>query len=413
VNDAGQATAVTVVHASTPYAARPVEVVERKGNGHPDTLADALGEHLSLEYSRFTLREYGAILHHQFDKVGIMGGAAEVAFGGGSLTRPIRVLLNGRASGSFAGTPIPVEELLVEWCREFFARRFPMLDTLVDLRILYEVSSGPSPGVVVGGNGRRSRWFHPESFEDLPELVIRRGNDTSLGCAFAPYSPLEALVLRVERHLNSVEFKERHNWIGSDIKIMAVRTGDAVRLTLAVPQLCEFVRSLDDYRTNMSVVYEEVLGASRTVEGFELDISLNTRDDYSGPELYLTVTGSSIETGDEGFVGRGNRFGGVIAPFRPFTMEGISGKNPVYHAGKMYCVAAAEIAERLTTETDAPADVLIVGQTGRALETPWLVGVVTENKELEESVVREVVKEELDHFPLFTERLLRSQYRLH
>ncbi|HXQ67877.1 MAG TPA: methionine adenosyltransferase, partial [Alphaproteobacteria bacterium] len=46
-----------------------VEVVERKGLGHPDTLCDMLAEALSLSLSRFYRERFGLILHHNVDKV--------------------------------------------------------------------------------------------------------------------------------------------------------------------------------------------------------------------------------------------------------------------------------------------------------------------------------------------------------
>lgn len=33
------------------------DIVERKGKGHPDTLADSLAEFLSNEYSKYTLNK--------------------------------------------------------------------------------------------------------------------------------------------------------------------------------------------------------------------------------------------------------------------------------------------------------------------------------------------------------------------
>jgi S-adenosylmethionine synthetase len=68
------------------------------------------------------------------------------------------------------------------------------------------------------------------------------------------------------------------------------------------------------------------------------------RDIPDRDELYLTYTGSSIESGDEGVVGRGNRVTGLITPLRPMNIEGASGKNPVYHVGKLYNLAAQRIA---------------------------------------------------------------------
>ena len=87
-------------------ASRFIELVERKGVGHPDTLSDALGEHLSLAYSRYTLDHFGAILRHQFDKVALMCGRAKVAFGAGEIVEPIRILVNGRASACLGSEEI-------------------------------------------------------------------------------------------------------------------------------------------------------------------------------------------------------------------------------------------------------------------------------------------------------------------
>jgi hypothetical protein len=42
-----------------------IAIVERKGWGHPDTLADHLAERLSRAYSRYTLERFGAVLPSQ------------------------------------------------------------------------------------------------------------------------------------------------------------------------------------------------------------------------------------------------------------------------------------------------------------------------------------------------------------
>ena len=104
-------------------------------------------------------------------------------------------------------------------------------------------------------------------------------------------------------------------------------------------------------------------------------VALNTRDDHQAKELYLTVVGSSIESGDEGVVGRGNRCNGVISLMRPMSMEGANGKNPVYHVGKLYNVLAQATAERLYSETGRPMTVCLVSQSGRNLTVPAFVAV--------------------------------------
>lgn len=122
------------------------EFVERKGLGHPDTLADALAEKLSAEYSKYTFKNYGAILHHNFDKVGLLGGSSYVAFGKGYLTKPIRVLLNGRISTKFAGEKIPIIKLLIRWTENFFKEKLSIIDVLNNLEFHFNLSNQSSPG---------------------------------------------------------------------------------------------------------------------------------------------------------------------------------------------------------------------------------------------------------------------------
>ena len=50
-----------------PVCDGPMEIVERKGIGHPDTLCDGAAEALSLELCRYYLEHFGRILHHNVD----------------------------------------------------------------------------------------------------------------------------------------------------------------------------------------------------------------------------------------------------------------------------------------------------------------------------------------------------------
>ncbi|MET8012931.1 methionine adenosyltransferase [Streptomyces sp. NPDC005271] len=410
---------LTYVPADMRRAEEPFEIVERKGHGHPDTLADALGEHLSAAYSRYTRERFGAVLHHQFDKTGILGGRVQVAFGGGQMLAPVRVLLSGRASGSFANEPIPVREMLTEATSAFFADRFPMLDAERDLRLLYEVSQGDSPGGIGAKDAAhnvRSRWFAPQCLGDLPELKKLACNDTSSGAAFCPPTPTEQLVLDVEQVLAG---DARPAWLGSDIKVMAHRSGPVVNLTCAVPQIAAHVPDLDTYVANREAARAALeRHAAEHYPDLQVRIWLNTRDDEQRPELYLTHTGSSIETGDEGLVGRGNRYGGLISAMRPFTMEGISGKNPVYHTGKVYCVAADLIASGIHAELGHGAEVLLVGQSGRELTNPWAAVVRVEpapdgSAAPDAEAVAPLVDKALAALPGSVPDILAGSYRMH
>jgi len=80
-----------------------LEIVERKGLGHPDTLADGLTEAVSTAYSKHCLNKFGVVLHHNIDKLYIGGGLFVSDFGCYDFQRPIQVMVNGRMSDSFGG----------------------------------------------------------------------------------------------------------------------------------------------------------------------------------------------------------------------------------------------------------------------------------------------------------------------
>ena len=192
-------------------ASLPLEMVERKGLGHPDTICDALTENLSRALSRVYLERFGAILHHNVDKALLCGGAARPAFGGGEVSEPIDIYLAGRATASFDGVAIPVDEIAVEESRRWLRENLRHLDA------------------------ERQVAIHPRIRPTSPDLaaLFLRGqkagaplaNDTSLGVGFAPLDDLESAVLAVERKLNSVAVRAAQPEIGEDIKVMGLRSG--------------------------------------------------------------------------------------------------------------------------------------------------------------------------------------------
>jgi S-adenosylmethionine synthetase len=399
---------------------RAFEFVERKGIGHPDSLADGLAEHLSRQYSRHTRDAFGAVLHHNFDKVGLLGGRSRVVFGEGKLTSPIRVLLNGRVSGGFGETVLPVRQLLVAWTKTFFELHFNgAIDVNSDLEFHFNLSEESSPGRALDGAGddRRRYRFRPRGLHDLQELERLAANDTSLGVGYAPRTPLEKITQAIDSHLLSAEFRSSHPWIGSDIKILGFRTGDEYRITMCIPQIARHVRTAQEYAANLEVVRDCVAAiVARTIDTPRcLYLALNTRDDLTRSDVYLTATGSSIESGDEGLVGRGNRINGFVNPTRPMSMEGACGKNPVYHAGKLYYVAAMRIADAIHASSALPNEVYLASQNGRDLVDPWLTVVVLPSQatSLEEETVRHILSTELQRLPLLTDELIAGMYSMY
>ncbi|MEO3755616.1 methionine adenosyltransferase [Streptomyces sp. B6B3] len=389
-------------------------LVERKGLGHPDTLADHLAERLSRVYSQYTRQHFGAVLHHNFDKLALLGGSCEVRYGGGAMRDPVRVLVNGRAAFRCGDADVPVRSLVEEAVRGFFAERLPELDGR--LRIDLNVTQNPSPGAVVtdGRDGDRTRWFAPRSIEDLRERRTVLANDTSLGTGWAPLNPLESFTTALVNHLSGdSEFTRAHPWCGTDVKLMGYADEDRADIVLAVPQKSAHVPSRAAYLANRETVLAECqLFADRLLPGLRTSFRLNARDIPEKDELYLTLTGSSIESGDEGVVGRGNRVNGLITPLRPMNLEGANGKNPVYHVGKLYNLAANRIAERLADETGSYAEVHLVSATGQRLDRPWRILVRLADTTVSLDKVQAIVMETLDDFPGLTDELVSAGVRL-
>ena len=346
---------ISLLEAPSP-ASLPFEIVERKGLGHPDTICDALAENLSRALSRFYLERFGAILHHNVDKALLCGGAARPAFGGGEVIEPIDIYLAGRATASFEGVTIPIDEIAVEESRRWLGENLRHLDPV------RHVSIHP-----------RIRPTSP----DLAALFLRRreagaplANDTSLGVGFAPLDELERAVLAVERKLNSSEVKAAQPEIGEDIKVMGVRSGGELSLTVACALVGRHVADLDDYMRKKARIRDVAAEAAGGAE-----VALNTADGDAAGSVYLTVTGLSAEAGDDGEVGRGNRVNGLITPYRPMSLEAAAGKNPVTHVGKLYNLLAYRIARALVAEVEGVREAYcyLVSRIGRPITEPQLV----------------------------------------
>ena len=381
------------------------EKVERKGIGHPDTLADALATAICRSYCSYTVERFGLILNHNFDKFGFMGGRTKVDLGGGEVTSPIRILLNGRASGCFGNERIPVRDIFETATRELMTSRFPMLEFDKDCKVMWEVRDDSTSGEVMNDDSpsRRPFWYRPRSAQDVEYIQEYIANDMSTGFGYSPMNPLAKLVLDLEKYLSSDLYKRDKPWLGSDIKTTAVRDYSRVFISIVVPQICGHVASVADYSSNLERVREDIVSFSTARQAdWNFDIAINTRDrlDRGGLELYLTHTGSCVEMGDEGFVGRGNRANGVIEMYRPYSMEAPCGKNPAYSIGFVYTEAAQRISERLMKDLGLKTEVSLTSQNARKILDPWHISIASEfGMELPREEVTSLVHSELDRIP--------------
>lgn len=337
-----------------------VEIVERKGLGHPDTICDALAETLSRNLCREYLQRFGSILHYNVDKALLCGGQTAAAFGGGTVIAPITIYLAGRATVKAGSQIVAVDEIAVEGSRSWLRANLHALDPERHVRFHTRI--------------------HPGS-QDLQALFAHRGhrqplaNDTSIGVGYAPMSPLERLALAIEQHLNGHDHARRHPERGEDVKIMAIRRGAHVHVTVACAMIGAHLRDIDAYLAAKSEV-EQAVQTLVAEHGFDrCRVAVNAADDVGSGSVYLTVTGTSAEAGDDGQVGRGNRVNGLITPNRPMSLEAAAGKNPVAHVGKIYNICARDIAEALVAADAriAAAHCLMVSRIGSPVTHPALV----------------------------------------
>ena len=77
--------------AYTPIEKQMVELVERKGIGHPDSIADGLSESVSRALCKMYLERYDRVLHHNTDETQIVGGQSAPRFGGGDVLEPVYI----------------------------------------------------------------------------------------------------------------------------------------------------------------------------------------------------------------------------------------------------------------------------------------------------------------------------------
>jgi S-adenosylmethionine synthetase len=333
-----------------------VEIVERKGIGHPDSICDGIAESVSRALSQLYLDRVGKVLHYNTDETQLVAGRAAPAYGGGEVVEPIYVLIVGRATKEYDGQQLPVDSTALAAARDYLAEAIPELEYGTD--IIVDVKLGE-------GSGDLQDVFGEETQQ------VPMANDTSFGVGHAPLTETETIVREAERALNG-RYHDDHPELGPDVKIMGKREGDRIDITVAAAIVDQYVDGLEEYDDAVDDVREFVTGLAEDHTDREVHVDVNTADDYDEGSVYLTVTGTSAEQGDDGSVGRGNRANGLITPNRPMSMEATSGKNPVNHIGKIYNLLSTRIAESVTDEVDGIRDlqVRLLSQIGRPIDEP-------------------------------------------
>ena len=331
-----------------------VELVERKGLGHPDSIADGVSESVSRALCRMYLDEFGRILHHNTDETQVVGGGSEPKFGGGRVTAPIYMLLVGRATTEVNGEKLPYRDVAVEAARKYVQSVCAHID--IDKHDEFDCRIGQGSVDLRG------------VFEQKAVLA----NDTSFGVGFAPLSETERLVLESEKFL-TLKLKKKLHALGEDVKVMGFRQGSKIHLTVAAALVDSEIANPKEYARVCEEIHDTLADQATKLTNREVTIDVNTADDPELGRYYLTVTGCSMEAGDDGSVGRGNRANGLITPCRPMSLEATAGKNPVNHVGKIYNLLSNLIAGDIVKEAGGDVKevhVRILSQIGKPVDEP-------------------------------------------
>jgi S-adenosylmethionine synthetase len=339
-----------------PIEKQRIELVERKCLGHPDSLADGIAESISRALSRSYLEECGSVLHHNTDQGEVVAGESLPKFGGGRITKPIYFLISGRATRTFNGVNIPTDAIAVEAARDYIRQILPAInmdrDVIVDCRM---------------GKGSTDLQDVFRSCEGK----VPRANDTSFGVGHAPFSEAESIVRGVAAFIDT-KLRPKYPVIGQDCKIMCLRDGDTITLTIAMAFVDRYCSSITEYIEQKNVLTEQIALVAKQFTTRAVNVAINTADDLEGGSVFLTVSGTSAEMGDDGSVGRGNRANGLITPNRPMSMEATSGKNPINHIGKIYNLLATQIAQDCVAEVDGIEEIYVrmLSQIGYPIDQP-------------------------------------------
>jgi S-adenosylmethionine synthetase len=387
----------------TPLEKQRVEIVERKGLGHPDYICDAVMDNISLGLSKEYLEKAGSILHHNVDKALLVAGETEPKFNGGIVKQPMLFIFGDRATSEFNDVKINISEIAINVAKDWFRKNMRFVNP--EKHVKYQVELKP------GSMG-------------LVDIFKRKGtvlgaNDTSAAVGYAPMTRTEKIVLETEQFLNSKEFKQQFPESGEDIKVMGSRINNKLNLTVSMAFVDRFVFSEEDYFSKKAKILE---GINRFVEArtnFEnVDVQLNTLDvrgrGLGG--LYLTVLGTSADSGDSGQVGRGNRVNGLISLNRPFCSEAAAGKNPVSHVGKIYNVLTYKIAQHVYEDVPEVEEVYIwlLSRIGSPIDQPAVAAaqvIMKGNNSLEKTrrEISEVLDYELENIDKFCMELAKGK----
>jgi len=341
------------------------DIVERKGIGHPDTLADLIAEEFSNNYSKYCLKNFGGILNHWADKIVLSGGVSELDYGSRKNIKPITAYLFGKAVLSIGNKNIPIQDIFISSCKKILKDIFK--DEKILDAIVYKID-------INNGIGKEHirQFYSPLSGKDILTMESFKSNDTVICSGYAPYSIVERMTIDIENYINSGGFKSHFNFTGYDVKVMITKIGNFFDITVCIPFIADKTPSFTFYKNNKDIILKNlkdfILKIKYLDKDFDFSVSLNTKDFKE--HAYLVAFGSALDKGDFGAVGRGNKYSGVISLNRKTNIEVVAGKNPQNHSGKLFTIFAHHLSWKIYKIFHRNISVDIVAKNGENIDNP-------------------------------------------
>ena len=380
-----------------------MEVVERKGMGHPDTLADKLAEICSRTYSNYCLNKFGCVLHHNFDKLYIGAGCFRYENNKIVMYDKVKVYLNGRVSNTMNGENVDVEAILVPVIKDYLKSVLPNLDVENELEIHINATQ----------NTKINNWFTPRNINDVPDAREIFSGDTSLCLASTGFTTCEKLCFEIEKFFFNRNEKgypyPKFDDVGQDIKVMVSRIDKDVDITMCLPVYSykyktyeEYVEIIKKYERMINKLVMDIDNTSK----YNYTININKFSDGAYYRYYSLVKGSCIECGEEGVVGRGNKSSGLISSFRPHTMEAPYGKNERYHTGRVLDFLCKELSEKIYNKYGIKNSIYCIARNKNPLLKPYFFCISTKEN-IEKAKVENLIRKIFDE-KTYLKRILQQ-----
>jgi S-adenosylmethionine synthetase len=202
------------------------------------------------------------------------------------------------------------------------------------------------------------------------------------------------------------------------MKFMGLRDCNCITLTVACAMVDRYCAGIEDYIEAKEKLREEIAAVAAKYTERTVNVAVNTADNHDKGSVFLTVTGTSAEMGDDGSVGRGNRCNGLITPNRPMSMEATSGKNPINHIGKIYNLLSTEVAQECVRRVGGIDEIYVrlLSQIGHPIDNPLIASAQVlprEGVSVQElsDEIRSIIDDSLENITCITERVISGELK--